>query len=552
MKEQILKNEAIKEIFKCGDDVTYFIDNYCKIQHPVKGVIPFKLRDYQREALKVFLAHDRTIVNKARQLGFSTLLAAFIVWLILFHNDKNVLIIANKKDVAKNTLKKVKLIMKLLPTWMYLADVIENNVHTLVLSNGSSVKSVARSDDAGRSEAVSLLVLDEAAHIDRMDELWKGAASTIATGGKVIAISTPNGMGNWFHEYFTKAESGEIDWFPFITHWWENPDFAEDIEDDPSVPGGKTSSWFRKTTEGWTRFQIAQELLTSFLESGETFFPNETIGHYTKLAMDPIEKLGMDQGLWIWKNPRPGFRYLISADTALGTGEDSSAAQVIELQDLEVVAEYKGKLPPDVFGEFLIELGHKYNDAYICPEGGHLSQVGQVTCFTIKNLGYKNLCYFDKDSGRLIDQWSAEYKGVPPGFAMTQANRMAVLAKLEEFMRKKFVKCYSKRLASEMATFILKNGKAQAVKGLNDDLVMSLAIAVWVRDVCPEFRSSTTAADMVKMFKAAQKTAVPYAGASARGAQLRRHQEKVRKMLERQHVPIRRNSLGNTPFIYKG
>lgn len=550
--DQILKREAIVEIFKCGKNVEYFIDNYCKIRHPVRGIVPFKLYDYQRNALKAFLGSDRVIVNKARQLGFSTLMAAFIVWLTLFHKDKVVLIIANKLDVAKNTIKNIKLILRNLPSWIYLADIVQSNVHSVVFSNGSSIKSVARSDDAGRSEAVSLLVLDEAAHIERMDELWKGAGSTIATGGKVIAVSTPAGRSGWFYDIFSKAESGELsDWTPFITHWWENPDYAEGIEESPETPGGFTSPWFRKATAGWTRSQIAQELLTSFIESGETFFDANTLEHFIKHSIEPLDKTGLDKNLWIWKSPRPNFKYLISADVALGSGEDYSACHVIELQDLEVVAEYKGKMPPDVFGEFLIDLGTKYNNAYICPEGGSQGQVGQVTCFTIKNLGYRNLCYFDKESGRLIDQWTAEYKGIAPGFAVTLANRSPILAKLEEFMRKGYVKSYSKRIINEMASFIVKNSKAQAEKNANDDLIMALAIGVWVRDVCPEFRSANAASDMIAMYKAIQKNATTYGGSSSKRNELAAHKDRIRKMLQHQADPTFRPANSYGSFIFR-
>ena len=66
----------------------YFIENYCKVQHEKRGLVLFKLYEYQKRALKHFINHDKVIVNKARQLGFSTLTAAFIVWVIMFHYDK--------------------------------------------------------------------------------------------------------------------------------------------------------------------------------------------------------------------------------------------------------------------------------------------------------------------------------------------------------------------------------------------------------------------------------------------------------------------------------
>lgn len=546
--KEILKNKAIKEIYRCANDPIYFIEKYCIVRHPLRGLVPFILYPYQKKAITSFIAHDRVIINKARQLGYSTVVAVFIVWLILFRNDKEVLIIANQEKTAKNLLKKVKLAFAKLPEWLYLADIERKNETEFALSNGSSVFASAASDDAGRSHAVSLLVFDEAAHIQRMGEIWKAAASTVSTGGKILALSTPCGLGNWFHEYFTKAESGENpDWYPITTHWWENPEYAEGLEESSQSPGGYTSPWFKKATQGWTRQEIAQEYLTSFIESGENYFNVETMEYYESLCVEPIRKEGPDRNLWIWKDPIPGYRYLISADASHGSGEDFSTFYVQELKDMEMVAEYKAKLQPDLLGELMVEIGERYNNAYLCPEA---QGIGNVTGYTIKNLDYRNLCYFDKETGRLIDQWSADYKGVAPGQPMTVKERPMILAKAEEFLRKKLVKCYSKRFLREMQTFIVKNRKPQAEKGMNDDLIMSMAIGIWVRDICPEFRGAVAAMDMMKALESVTKTSRTFNATNSREFAIENHKKRIKKMMEDQKYPAR-NAYNNYKWIYK-
>lgn len=468
--------------------------------------------------------------------------------MVLFHNDKEVLIIANKKEAAKNMLLKIKLILNNVPEWMYLATITENNVHTISFNNGCSVKSIASADDAGRSHAAALLVVDEAAHVERMREIWKGVASVVSTGGKVLAMSTPKGQGNWFHEYFVRAQNEEIDWHAFITHWWENPDYAEGIEDSPTTPGGKTSPWFRKTTDGWSRQQIAQELLTGFVESGDNFFSVEAIEHYQSECCEPIDKShGHDRNLWVWERPKPGYRYLISADVCHGSGEDFSVAHVIELKEIEVVAEFRQRIPPDLFGDFLVELAKEYNDAYICPES---QGIGNVTGYRIKSLDYRNLCFFDKESGRLIDKWTADYKGISPGLPMTVKERPVVLAKLEEFLRKRFVKIYSRRFLNEMQTFIMKNGKPQAENGMNDDTIMSLAIGVWVRDMCPEFRGASEQTEIMSAINAITINKQSLQAVNSRDARVERHKNHLRKVVEQQKVPINR-SHGYNSWLFK-
>ncbi len=500
---EILKQEAVREIILCHKDPVYFIIKYCKIQHPTKGLVPFALYPYQKEALYNFLASDRVIVNKGRQLGFSTLTAAFIAWLILFNNNKSVLIVATKADVAKNMIKKIKVILAKLPKWMYLANVSENQAHKVGLSNGSWAKAVARSDDVGRSEALSLLVIDEAAHIRGMDEIWKGLSSTVATGGKVLAVSTPKGLGNWFYRYCKEAQE-EINGFKYLEYpWYVNPEYAQGMVDDPEVPGGKSSPWFQNFTAGWTIQEIWQELLTSFLESGDTYIRAETIEKYRKLTMEPIEKKGLDRNLWIWKKPQKYHRYLIPADTALGTGLDFSSFAVIDAQDVEVVAEYKGKMPPDQFALFLVEVGTEYNGAMIIPEN---QGIGMATAITLKNTDYKNVAFFDQDTMRLLDKWLAEVKGISPGVPMSSKIRPVILAKLQEFLDNGYLKSYSIRLIKELETFAVENGKPQAMKNHHDDIIMALAIGVWIREICPDFKYSTVASGAKNMYNSVKVT----------------------------------------------
>ena len=94
--------EQVKEFVKCAKDPVYFMKKYCQIQHPTRGRIPFKLYPFQEKSLENLSEHDYNIILKSRQLGISTLSAGYSLWLMLFQEDKNVLVIATKQEVAKN------------------------------------------------------------------------------------------------------------------------------------------------------------------------------------------------------------------------------------------------------------------------------------------------------------------------------------------------------------------------------------------------------------------------------------------------------------------
>lgn len=151
----------MQEIMRCGTDPSYFISKYVKISHPLKGPIPFQTFPYQDNCLKAFQTNRFVITNKSRQLGLSTLSAAYSLWMALFQRDKNILVIATRLEVAKNFIKKVNGMYDSLPKWLVMPQIKARSVKYLEFSNGSKVQAVPTGTDAGRSEALSLLVVDE-------------------------------------------------------------------------------------------------------------------------------------------------------------------------------------------------------------------------------------------------------------------------------------------------------------------------------------------------------------------------------------------------------
>ena len=159
MSYKLTKKETLAEIVKSGKDPVYFINSYARISHPMHGLIPFKMYDYQDDLINNFNDHRFTVILKARQLGISTVTAAYIAWMMMFHRDKNILVMATKFSTAGNLVKKVKAIIKHLPSWMKITDVSVDNRTSFELSNGSQIKASSTSGDAGRSEALSLRML---------------------------------------------------------------------------------------------------------------------------------------------------------------------------------------------------------------------------------------------------------------------------------------------------------------------------------------------------------------------------------------------------------
>ena len=465
MGYRLTKKHIRSELLRCGRDPKYFINNYIKIAHPEKGLIPFKLFDFQEDVVDNVQDYRFNIIVKARQLGLSTTVAGYVTWLLLFHREKNVVIMATKLATAANLVRKVKLAMKSLPEWMMISKIVIDNRNSFELDNGSQVKAISTSGDAGRSEALSLLVIDEAAIIDGLDELWAGLYPTLSTGGSCVIFSTPYGVGNMFHKLYSEAEQGLNDFHHMKLPWDIHPE--------------RDQEWFDKETRNMSKRDIAQELLCSFNMSGDTLIDGEDLDRIYNNVKEPILQTGIDRNLWVWKKFEAGKRYVMVVDVARGDGQDNSAFHVFDVDSMEQVAEYQGKLPTDTFAHVVMQ---GYNDYGKCLTVVENNNIGSELLLKLKELGHANIYYSKKTTHEQIESHEAEYtSGVQMGFTTSSKTRPLVLSKLEEFIRNKVLKINSIRLFNELKTFVWQNGKAQAMRSYNDDLVLSCAISCWIR-----------------------------------------------------------------------
>jgi hypothetical protein len=307
-------------------------------------------------------------------------------------------------------------------------------------------------------------VVDEAAFVEGISELWAGLYPTLSTGGRCIALSTPNGVGNWFHKIYTEAEEERNDFHPIRLPWDVHPE--------------RNQHWFTKETRNMSRREIAQELECNFNASGDTVIHGDDLAVIMQSLSDPKHRTGFDRNYWIWEEPLADREYLLVADVARGDGSDYSVAHIFDIETMEQVAEYQGKITPDMFAPLLFSMASEYNTALLIIENNSLG-IGVLS--RLKDLEYKNLYHSLKNSHDYVDEVTAEAMGGVPGFTMSMKTRPLVIAKFEEFVRNKLININSMRLANEVKTFVWHNGRPQAMRSYNDDLVIAASIGCWVR-----------------------------------------------------------------------
>ncbi|MCX8008261.1 MAG: terminase family protein [Patescibacteria group bacterium] len=489
-----------EELIKCKNDPAYFIGKYAKIRHPIKGLVDFHLWDFQREILYDFMNYRNNLYVKSRQLGLSTLVACYAVWFAFFHKHKSVLILAIKRDVASNLLKKVKLAYYELPEFLQRIHPISgdgDNASTLRLTNGSEIKCESTTTKAVRSEALSLLILDEAAFIDEAEQIWRSAKPALDSGGSCIAISSPNGEGNWFHNQYLSGKDGTGTFHVRELMWDLRPDRDE--------------AWLEETKKSFLKEEdFEQEYCCSFLASGRTVLPPYVLKSLRSKVVLPARQF-YGGYLYIWEEYQKRKMYFATIDVSRGDGEDYSTMNVWKCEEKVVqVAEYQGKIKTTEFGKIIYDIGKEYGYCLLVVEN---NSYGIAVLNELVRLKYPHLYYSYKDSKEKVVYNPYKNYSNDSNYRIgiyTSANtREYFMVKMEEAILREKVIIRSSRLVDELYTFIWKNGKRTATKGHNDDLVLTLAFASWfwldILEEKYEYSDSFAKYDLSNLFSVSSK-----------------------------------------------
>jgi hypothetical protein len=236
--------------------------------------------------------------------------------------------------------------------------------------------------------------------------------------------------------------------------------------------------WFEKEVKNMSKKQVAQELLCDFASSGDTFLTGDVLDNIRILTNQPIEKSGPKYNVWYWEYPIEGNNYILSADIARGDSGDYSAFHILNANTKSVSVEFKGKITPDHFASLIYDMAKRFNNAQICPEN---NAYGYAVLAKLADFAYKNI-YFKSEKEKYGYLYGDGGNIGKAGFNTNKESRELILANFEESLRNGRIKTRSQRLYAELKTFVWNGKKITAMKGYNDDLVMSLAIGCWILD----------------------------------------------------------------------
>lgn len=441
--------KKLREYRKCMREPAYFCRKYVKVVHLDKGLVPFKLYDYQEKMFDHFNDNRFSIVLACRQSGKSISSVGYLLWYTLFHPEKTIAILANKGATAREMLSRVTLMLENLPFFLQ-PGCKALNKGSIEFSNNSRIIASATSGSSIRGMSVNLLFLDEFAFVENAAEFYTSTYPVISSGKdtKVIITSTANGIGNTYQKIWEGAVQKVNEYRPFRVDWWDVP--------------GRDEKWKAQTIANTSQLQFDQEFGNTFFGTGNTLIEGQTL--LDLRAREPKRRLeGGD--LLVYEDVIEEHQYIMTVDVCQGRGQDYSTFNIIDVsvQPFRQVCVYRNnKISPILYPNIIYKYANAYNEAYVVIEN---NDQGMVVCVGLyQDLEYENI------------HLESAIKANAIGIRMDKKVKRMGCSSIKDIIENNKIEIFDENTIMEISTFTSKGTSYQASDGNHDDLMMNLVM----------------------------------------------------------------------------
>jgi hypothetical protein len=467
--------EEFDEFLKCSDNPEYFIENYIKVVHVDHGVVPFNLYDFQKTMVDTIHQNRFSIFCTPRQVGKSTTVISYFLWYILFNEDVNIAVLANKGSLARDILSRLQLAYENLPKFLQQGVLIWNKGN-IELENGSKIIASSTSSSAIRGGSYNMILLDEFAFVppNIADEFMSSVYPTISSGTstKIVIVSTPNGL-NHFYKIWEDAKEKRNNYVPVSVHWMDVP--------------GRDHEWKKETIRNIGKERWAQEFEGEFVGGVNTLISGSILKNL--VFKSPVEQRN---NLDIYEQPKEDRIYVIGVDVSRGENLDYSAFSVFDASEFPYrhVAKYRSSsISTLLYPSIIATVAEKYNNAYVIVEINGIGQ--QVADILHNDLEYENLVLITAKgrAGQVFDGGFG--KGATQlGITMSKKVKQVGCNMLKNLIEDEKLITNDFDTISELSSFVSKAQSYEADVGCHDDLVMSMLLFAWLTSQ-PHFKEIT-------------------------------------------------------------
>ena len=446
----------IQELARCMKDPIYFMKHYIKVQHPVRGTVPFDLYDYQEEFVRCMHENRFVVTLQPRQCGKTLTVAMYLLWYAMFNKDSTLLIASKNQNHALEIAARIRFAYENLPSWIKCGTKYYNR-HNLELDNGSRIISEATTEKTGRGLSLTKIYLDELAFINKriQDEMWASLSPTLSTGGSAIISSTPNGDTELFASLWRGAMAGLNGYTPFQVDWRQHPE--------------RDDAYWDLMVGQLGLLKTRQEVGCEFLSSDALLINSMKL---QQIAPSMVHHEDMGFKFWVPEEQLGGAQrtYLISCDPATGSGKDFSVIEVFEFPSLKQVAEFRS----DSLNIPMLYAKLKWIILKLSEQAGRgRSEV--LWTFERNGIGEAISALYQNDEKQ--PEHAELYCDTPGkmGVYTTGRNKILSCLQLKQLIErvKNGMQINSEHLLFELKNFVAKGGGYEAKSGATDDAVMA-------------------------------------------------------------------------------
>jgi hypothetical protein len=474
-------DQKIQEYFKCKQNPIYFIEKYIELEAPGGNVL-MRLYKPQKRVLKSFVNDHHVIALKSRQIGISTLVQVYLVWVVTFY--KNVVIGMVSRDGAESTnfCRTLMNMIRNLPDFLR-PEFEKDTEQTFILANGckffASQVNESKPENLFRGRPITIAVVDEAAFISKIDEAYTGMAPALFKSQKTaqmngvpfgtFIISTPNrtvGKGSWYYKQWKDAQENNSIFKAQKVYWKEVDEFIND------------PLWYSTQCQllGNVKWKIEQELEMKFVASDDSFFDSDVVFALNDSESDPIVTYELSQYKFFqYVKNDPSRFYLIGIDSASAGGLDYSAIQVVDYETFQQCGEFKERLRVDDFCKVIERIVKIFPNNLLIVENN--SYGNQVVEFLTKNGAFYRLYkqkVINTNSKKKQTKWRY-------GLWMGPQTRPLAIDGLYTLISEDPGLIKGRRTILELIGLVRKNNRVQADEGENDDLSLALSFCAYVK-----------------------------------------------------------------------
>lgn len=522
----------LEKILEVADDFYRYCEINLKIKTESGDIVPLVFNNIQKiivEKVMDDLRNERPIryiILKARKEGVSTLVEALIYWWTATHPNVDSKIVAHDQKTAETLYGMfVRYYDNCNPLFKPSTKYNTRNDLTFDNDEGTGIKSqidvaTAKSTGTGRGQTINWMHGSEVSLWPDGSELMAGLMQAVPKlpNTAIFLESTANGLGDFFHKTWQAAKAGNSVFQPIFFSWMDRETYVRPVPenwvltaDEQKIKDeyGATDeqlSWRREAMKEFAdderKFYQEYPLtdIEAFLSSGNARFNTAALIKMDEQAREPgtyelIESKN-DEGkiifnkrkdtvtkpipvpgapLKIWKRPVEGRSYVMGVDVAEGIGGDYSVATVMDEDEMETVARWRGDCEPAELGEVIRDLGVYYNHALIACE---INNHGLTTVQRLRDLHYDNIYRRERGEDERFEEYTSKL-----GWKTDRKTKPLMVNSLSEAIYTGKLKDYDHTFINECLEYVVDDrGKTNAQIGCHDDTVIATAIALQVFD----------------------------------------------------------------------